>query len=123
VHSTPASITLALARSPATALTPTNTIERYVGKLVAGAAIILLEGLQERADGGLTPATRTRGGDQLAMLYGLRCFMIGTWDFDEICREYGRLALRAADVSPSTADTLVDEVMILLHTIVRAEAN
>ena len=106
-----------------TSTTPANTIEHYVGRLVAGAAATLLEALAERSDGALTPATRTRGGDQLAALYGLRCFMIGTWDFDGICREHGKLALRAADVSPSTADRLVDEVLILLHKIVRAAAN
>jgi hypothetical protein len=111
VQPTAADTIHAPARSTST--TPANTIEHYVGRLVAGAAATLLEALAERSDGGLTRATRTRGGDRLAELYGLRCFMIGTWDFDAIAREYGRLALRAADISPSTADTLVDEVLVL----------
>src|SRR5262245_22978617 len=58
---------LAPARSTK-ALAPANTIERYVGRQVANAAMILLEALAEHSDGGLTPATRTRGGDQLAEL-------------------------------------------------------
>jgi hypothetical protein len=115
--------TYAPARSAAKALAPANTIERYVGCQVANVAMILLEALAERSDGGLTPATKGRGGEQLATLYGLRCFMIPTWDFDSIARAHGTLALRAADISPSTADTLVDEVLVLLHKIVRAEAN
>jgi hypothetical protein len=119
----PATAVDTLAPSRSTASVPANTIERYVGRQVANAAMILLEALVERSDGGLTPATKTRGGDQLAELYGLRQFMIGTWDFDAICREHGTAALCAADVSPSTADRLVDEVLILLHKIVRAEAN
>jgi hypothetical protein len=123
VHPTPAVTTHALARSTAKALAPASTIEHYVGRQVAAAAATLLEALAERSDGGLTPATRTRGGDQLAALYGLRQFMIGTWDFDAICREYGRLSLCAADVSPSTADRLVDEVLTLMHKIVRSAAN
>jgi hypothetical protein len=33
------------------------------------------------------------------------------------------LALRAADISPATADVLVDEVLNLLHQIARTAAN
>ena len=123
MHLTPAGTIYAPARSTAKALASANTIEHYVGREVAAAAAILLEALAERSDGGLTPATKTRGGDQLATLYSLRCFMIPTWDFDAIAREHGATALRAADVSPSTADRLVDEVLILLHKIVRSAVN
>jgi hypothetical protein len=49
--------------------------------------------------------------------------MIPTWDFDAIARKHGSAALRAADVSPSIADTLVAEVMILLREIARVAAN
>jgi len=117
----PAVTTLAPSRSTASA--PANTIERYVGRQVANAAMILLEALAERSDGGLTPATRTRGGDQLAALHGLRIFMLADWDFDAIARAHGGAALRAADISPTAADTLIDEVLILLHKIAREACN
>ena len=71
MHLTPAGTIYAPARSTAKALASANTIEHYVGRQVAVAAAILLEALAERSDGALTPATRTRGGDQLAALYGL----------------------------------------------------
>jgi hypothetical protein len=61
---------------------------------------VIAEALAERQDGGLTPATRARGGDLLAALHGLRLFMLADWDFDGICRVHGAAALRAADVSP-----------------------
>jgi hypothetical protein len=85
--------------------------------------MVLLEALDERQCGRLSVSTRTRGGDQLATLLALRGFMIPTWDFDVIAREHGGAALRAADISPSTADILVDEVLILLHKIAREVCN
>jgi hypothetical protein len=120
VNLTPATIH-APARS--TAKPSPNTIERHVGEIVAAAACSILKALHEYQNGGLSSRTKMAGGDLLAQLYGLRCFMIDAWDFDAICREHGKLALRAADFSASTADKLIDEVMILLHKIVRAEAN
>jgi len=122
VEPTPA-ITVTPAPSRSTPATPANTIERYVGQRVAAAAGVILEALAERQGGGLSPATRTAGGDQLAALHGLRLFMLADWDFDAIAREHGAAALRAADVSPANADVLVDEVLILLHKIARTAAN
>jgi len=119
----PATAVTPLAPSPSTISPPANTIETYVGQRVAAVAATILEALQERAGGGLTPATRTRGGDLLAALHGLRLFMLADWPFDEICRVHGAAALRAADVSPANAAILVDEVLILLHKIARTAAN
>ena len=123
MHPTPAVTTHAPARSAAKALAPANTIERYVGQRVAAVAAIILEALQERQHGGLSPRTRTAGGDQLAALHGLRIFMLDDWDFDAIARKHGAAALRAADISPRNADILVDEVLTLLHKIARTAAN
>jgi len=117
----PAVTTLAPSRSTASA--PTNTIEHYVGQRVAAVAAILLEALDERQHGALSPRTKMAGGDQLAALHGLRIFMLADWPFDEICRVHGAAALRAADVSPRIADILVDEVLTLLHKIARTAAN
>jgi len=112
-----------LAPSRSTAPVQANTIENYVGRRVAAAGLAIAEALVERQDGGLTPATRARGGDLLAALHGLRLFMLADWDFDAIARQHGAVALRAADVSPTTAAILVDEVLILLHKIARTAAN
>jgi len=123
VDLTPANIIHAPAAKPQAKASP-NAIERHVGKIVAAAAGAILEALHEYQNGGrLSSRTKMAGGDLLAQLYALRCYMIADWPFDDICREHGKLALRAADVPPSTANTLVDEVLILLHKIVRAEAN
>jgi hypothetical protein len=119
----PATAVTALAPSPSAAKAPANTIETYVGRRVAAVAAILLEALQERQHGGLSPRTRTAGGDQLAALHGLRIFMLDDWDFDEIARKHGAAALRAADISPPHAAILVDEVLTLLHKIARTAAN
>jgi hypothetical protein len=118
----PVATTLAPAASRSFAAT--NTIEHFVGQQVAALAVVLLEGLHERANGGrLTPGTKTAGGDQLAALHGLRLFMLADWDFDGICRIHGAAALRAADISPGNADVLADEVVSLLHKIARVAAN
>jgi hypothetical protein len=90
---------------------------------VAAVGLAIAEALAERQGGGLSPATRTRGGDLLAALHGLRLFMLADWDFDAIARQHGAVALRAVDVSPTTAAILVDEVLILLHKIARTAAN
>lgn len=115
-----------VAITTAKALASANTIEHYVGRQVAAAAAILLEALAERSDGALTPATRARGGDQLAALYGLRQFMVGTWDFDAIAREHGTAVLRetcGTDLDARRIGILVDEVLAILHKVVRTAAN
>jgi len=119
----PATAVDTLAPSSSAAPTPANTIERYVGQRVAAAGIAIAEALDERQHGRLSTATRTRGGDLLAALHGLRLFMLADWPFDEICRVHGAAALRAADVSPAAADVLVDEVLALLRKIARTAAN
>jgi len=122
VEPTPA-ITVTPAPSRSTTAVPANTIERYVGQRVAAAAGAILEALDERQHGGLTPKTKMRGGELLAALHGLRVFMLADWPFDEIARRHGAAALQAADVSPVHADVLVDEVLNLLHKIARTAAN
>ena len=124
MHSTPIVTTHALARFT-TKTIPANTssLEPLVGQLVAAAGIAIAEALSEYRDGGLTPATRTRGGDLIAQLVGLYQFAIADLDFDNVARVHGTAALRAADVSPSTADRLVDEVLRLLHKVVQTTLN
>jgi hypothetical protein len=111
------------ALAPSSSTTPANTIEIFVGQRVAVAGMAILEALAERQDGGLTPATKMRGGDVLAVLHNMRQFMTPDWDFDAIARKHGAAALRAADISPPHADVLVDEILNLLHNIARAVAN
>jgi hypothetical protein len=122
VHPTPA--VTALAPSPSTAKAPANTIERYVGERVAAAGLAIAEALAERSDGGLTPATRTRGGDLICALVRLRQFLIVDFpDFDAMARTHGIAVLRAADVSLATASVLVDEVLDLMHKVTRIALN
>jgi len=90
---------------------------------VAAVAAVVLEALQERAGGGLTPRTKMAGGDALAGLHGLRLFMLPDWNFDALARKHGAAALRTAGVSPAHATILVDEILILLHKIARTAAN
>ena len=122
VQPTPAVTTSAPSSSPSTA--PPNTIEYRVGAIVAAAGIAIAEALAERADGGLTPTTKMRGGNLIAELFRLRQFLIADFpNFDAMAREHGTAALRAADVSPRIADVLVSEILDLLHKVVRAALN
>ena len=115
----------ALAPAPSTAKAtskPASFIENYVGELAAAAAI-LLEALGEFRDRGLTPRTKMAAGDLIAQLYRLRAFLVPTWDFDAIARAHGIAALRAADVSPATAEAAVDEVLTILGKLIHDNLN
>ena len=104
------------APSRSTAAAPANTIERHVGALVAAAGMAIAEALAERSDGGLTPATKMRGGDLICELFRWRKFLIADYPtFDAMAREHGAVVLRAAGVSPVTADLLASEVLDLLY--------
>jgi len=120
----PATAATTLAPSRSTASAPANTIERHIGALVAAAGLVIVEALAERAAGGLTSATRTRGGDLICELYGLRRFLIADFpNFDALAREHGLAALRSADVSPAAAAELVSAVLDVLAKIVRTTLN
>jgi hypothetical protein len=121
-HPTPATdTTLAPAASKAD-ITP--TLEHRIGALVAIASIAIAEALEEHRHGALTPRTKTRGGDLICELVRLRQFLIVDLpNFDSIAREHGVAMLRAADVSPATADVLVNEVLAVLHKVVRTALN
>ena len=122
MHPTPAVDTLA--PSSSTAAAPTDTVERLVGQLVAAAGMAIVEALDERRHGALTPRTKMRGGDLICELFRWRKFLIADFpNFDCIARTHGLAALRACDVPPATADVLVDEVLDLLRKIVRAAVN
>jgi hypothetical protein len=102
----------------------TPTLEHRIGALVAAASIAIAEALDEHRHGALTPRTKTRGGDLICELVRLRQFLIaGLPNFDRVAREHGVAMLRAADVSPATANVLVDEVMNILHKVVRDNLN
>ena len=106
-----------------TATKPVPPIERYVGKMTAAAAGTILEALAEYKDRGVTPATRNQTGEVFFELYRLRQLLVPTWDFDAICREQGTAALRAADVAPAIAQIAIDEVLRVLHAVIRATVN
>lgn len=102
------------------------SIERYVGEMIAAAAVAVAEALREFERGKLSSRTRTAGGDMIFEIYKLRAFMIGTWDFDRIALEYGRKALHeqcGSDADARTIEILIDGVMSILRTVVRAAVN
>jgi hypothetical protein len=121
VDYTPTSIT----HAPAPSSTDTGpSIERHVGALVATAGIAIAEALDEHRHGALSPRTKMRGGDLICELVRLRQFLIADLpDFDSIARVRGVAMLRAADVSPATANVLVDEVLDLVAKLTRAALN
>ena len=49
--------------------------------------------------------------------------MVPAWDFDAIAQEQGAAALRAADVAPATAQIAIDEVLRVLHAVIREALN
>ena len=66
------------------------------------------------------------GGELIAQLYALRQYMVGTWDFDAMAREYGKLVLRehcGNDVSAATIDELVAAVIDILGKVVRSQLH
>jgi hypothetical protein len=100
------------------------TLECRVGVLVAVAGIAIAEALDERRHGALSSETRTRGGNLICELVRLRQFLIADLpNFDAVARTHGVAMLRAADVSPATADVLVNEVLAIVAKVVRASVN
>jgi len=94
--------------------------------MVASAAGAIAEALGEYQNGGLSPLTKSRGGDLVFELFKLRQFLIADFDFDRIAVEYGLAVLleaSGADVDASTINILVDGVMDILRTVVRAALN
>src|SRR5262245_44582071 len=105
VHPTPASITLAPARSTAA---PVHTLEQLIGEMVANAAAAVARALRERANGGLTPATKMYGGDLIARLYSLRQACLAELDFDAVAREQGAAVLRQGGGDARTVGVRID---------------
>jgi hypothetical protein len=105
---------------------PGSFLEKHVGEIVAAAAGVLAEAVQEYKDRGLTPKTKGQGGELIWQLYRLRASMIGIWDFDSVARQRGIEALRAAtdgELTPRTVDLLVDEVLTILRKVVADNLN
>jgi hypothetical protein len=105
-----------------------------IGEAVAAAAITIAAGLDERRNGGLTPQTKSRGGDLIAVLFNLHQKCAG--DFDTIAREYGKRALHARYIQakgkmngscPPFTDEMADEMVSwpldTLYKVIAAEMN
>jgi hypothetical protein len=56
---------------------PGAPIEVLIGEVAAAAVVALCRALAEFQDGGLTPASRTQGGDLIARLYKLQQATLG----------------------------------------------
>jgi hypothetical protein len=121
VHPFATPVTLAPAASK-TDIAP--TLEGRIGALVATAGIALAEALDEQRLGALSLRTKMRSGDLICELVRLRQFLIADFpDFDHVARERGGVMLRAAGASPATADVLIDEVLDLVHKVMRIALN
>ena len=82
--------------------------------------------MSEFQDRGLTTSTKMASADAITKLYKLRQFMMGTWGFDAIARQHGKLVLREAcgrDVTDDTVNALVDETLEILRKVTHDQLN
>jgi len=92
-------------------------------------ASAIAAGVQDFGNAGkMTVATKVRVADLFAELYELRCLMAGSWDFDGIAHQHGRLALAEACGGVNAGeqriiDELVNGVMEILRKLVRSQTN
>jgi hypothetical protein len=106
-------------------------IEDSIGSLVASAACLIVEGLAQhwhggRMDGHMSPGTRRRGGELIALLIEVREATAGELDFDQVARSYGAKALRERNgdaVTAATIDSLVAGVLHILDGVVKRRMN
>jgi hypothetical protein len=122
VHPSATTVTASAPAASKADITP--TLEGRIGVLVATAGIAIAEALDEHQRGALSPRTKMRSGDLICELVRLRQFLIVDFpDFDRVAREHGVALLQAADASPATANVLVDEVLDLMHKVMRIALN
>ena len=94
--------------------------------MVAGAAGIFALAVSEFQNRRLTTRTKMANGNAIFQLYRLRCYLIGSFDFDTIARTHGRAVLREAcgtDVNDATVDALIDETLDILRKVTRDQLN
>jgi len=123
-HPVPATSLPALSSSTKATTRSAPPLECHLGMVVGACAGMIAEAALEFQRGALTTTTKMRGGNFIYELYKLREFMIADFpDFDRIARTRGAAALCGRDVHPATATALVNEVLDILHKVVRAELN
>jgi hypothetical protein len=129
------------APAPSTAA-PVHTLALLIGEIIAAAASVIALALDERANGGLRPRTKTCGGDLIAQLYALRSAWLsqaepGWLNFDATAREYGKRAIAAryaaakrelpdapqAEPTDAMLDELVSWPLDILEQVVRSQLN
>jgi len=92
--------------------------------VVGACAGMIAEAVGQFQDGGLTPTTKSRGGNLFWELYKLRQFMIADFpDFDRVAKKRGVEALQACNVPLAAANICVDAVLEILAKIVRDQLN
>src|SRR5262249_50738634 len=69
------------------------------------------------------PRTKMAAGDLIARLSRRRGFLSPTGYFDATAGAHGIAALRAADVTPATAEAAVDEVLTILGKLIHDNLN
>ena len=105
---------------------PVSGLERHVGEMVAGAAGIFALAVSEFQNRRLTTRTKMANGNAIFQLYRLRCYLIGSFDFDTIARTHGRAVLRECcgrDVTDDTVDMLIDSVLEILRKVTHDQLN
>jgi hypothetical protein len=103
------------------ALVPSEPLEEIIGQAVASAALALAAGVHECFSSGLTPKTRTAGGDAIGLLWELKQATLGEIpDFEQIAREYGTKALAQkcnGGWQPRQGGVLIDGVIEILGKV------
>ena len=122
-------VTISLDSAPATSATKAATqfptfLALHLGCIVVAAAGALGEGIGELENGGLTGATRGRGGHFICELFKWRQFLIDDHpNFDSLAHQQGMEMYVAAGSSLEGAKVLIDGVFKILGRIVRDQAN
>ena len=110
--------------STATSTTkPSSAVEWYIGIQVGGAAVVLLQAIEERGERGVTPTTRDQAGEIISELCRIRYYLAGQQDFEPLAKTLGIAQLRACDIPLATAEWAVDQVLAIVRKVMRARAS
>jgi hypothetical protein len=103
---------------------PGSAVEWYIGIMVGGAAVVLLQAIEERAERGVTPRTRDQAGTIVAELCRIRYYLAGQQDFEPLAKRLGIAQLLATgDIPLATAEWAVDQVLTIVRKTMRAQAS
>lgn len=100
-----------------------SAVEWYIGVQVGGAAVVLLQAIEERAERGVTPTTRDQAGVIIAELCRIRYYLAGQQDFEPLAERLGIAQLRACDIPLPTAEWAVGQVLAIVRKVMHDRAS